>query len=137
MPHIISLEPLTPGILESSIWINSFGDDPLSFDLYIFLVYSSKDIISSVLIQQIRTNHGNIIKWLGVIITAGASGIGLSIAEKFMAMELGELGIRMNAICPGIVEGSRIDCVIATDTEKWEQRMENNLVGYLKNDDDQ
>lgn len=52
-------------------------------------------------------------------------------------MELGELGIRVNAICPGIVEGSRIDCVIATDTEKWEQRMENNLVGYLKNDDDQ
>ena len=41
MPHLISLEPWTPGILESSIWINSFGDDPLSFDLYIFLVYSS------------------------------------------------------------------------------------------------
>ena len=28
MPHFVSLEPWTPGILESSIWINSFEDDP-------------------------------------------------------------------------------------------------------------
>ncbi len=28
MPHFILLEPWTPGILESLIWINSFGDDP-------------------------------------------------------------------------------------------------------------
>ena len=28
MPHVISLEPWTPGILESLFWINSFGDDP-------------------------------------------------------------------------------------------------------------
>jgi NAD(P)-dependent dehydrogenase (short-subunit alcohol dehydrogenase family) len=34
-----------------------------------------------------------------------------------MAMELGEFGIRVNAICPGIVEGSRMDCVIASDAE--------------------
>ena len=36
---------------------------------------------------------------------------------KTMAMELGEFGIRVNAICPGIVEGSRMDCVIATDAK--------------------
>jgi len=28
MPHFISLEPWTPGILESLIWINSLKDDP-------------------------------------------------------------------------------------------------------------
>jgi NAD(P)-dependent dehydrogenase (short-subunit alcohol dehydrogenase family) len=36
---------------------------------------------------------------------------------KTMAMELGEFGIRVNAICPGIVEGSRMACVIATDAK--------------------
>lgn len=34
---------------------------------------------------------------------------------KTMAMELGEYGIRVNAICPGIVEGDRMDRVIKTD----------------------
>ena len=28
MPRLILLEPWTPGILESLIWINSLGDDP-------------------------------------------------------------------------------------------------------------
>lgn len=34
---------------------------------------------------------------------------------KTMAMELGEFGIRVNALCPGIVEGGRMDRVIRTD----------------------
>ncbi len=34
---------------------------------------------------------------------------------KTMAMELGEFGIRVNAICPGCVEGDRIDSVIEND----------------------
>lgn len=34
---------------------------------------------------------------------------------KTMAMELGEHGIRVNAICPGIVEGERMNRVIKTD----------------------
>lgn len=34
---------------------------------------------------------------------------------KTMAMELGEYGIRVNAICPGSVSGPRIDAVIEND----------------------
>jgi NAD(P)-dependent dehydrogenase (short-subunit alcohol dehydrogenase family) len=34
---------------------------------------------------------------------------------KTLAMELGPEGIRVNAICPGSVEGPRIDRVIAAD----------------------
>jgi NAD(P)-dependent dehydrogenase (short-subunit alcohol dehydrogenase family) len=34
---------------------------------------------------------------------------------KTLAMELGPLGIRVNAICPGSVEGSRIEKVIDRD----------------------
>jgi NAD(P)-dependent dehydrogenase (short-subunit alcohol dehydrogenase family) len=36
---------------------------------------------------------------------------------KTMAMELGPDGIRVNALCPGSVEGQRIDSVIAKDAE--------------------
>jgi NAD(P)-dependent dehydrogenase (short-subunit alcohol dehydrogenase family) len=36
---------------------------------------------------------------------------------KTLAMELGPEGIRANAICPGCVEGPRIDRVIASDAE--------------------
>lgn len=35
--------------------------------------------------------------------------------SKTMAMELGESNIRVNAICPGTVEGARIDRVIAAE----------------------
>lgn len=37
---------------------------------------------------------------------------------KTMAMELGPEGVRVNAICPGSVEGPRIDRVIAADAHK-------------------
>lgn len=36
---------------------------------------------------------------------------------KTLAMELGPAGIRVNAICPGCVEGPRIDRVIAADAK--------------------
>ena len=39
---------------------------------------------------------------------------------KTLAMELGPFGIRVNAICPGSVEGERIDRVIANDAKKRE-----------------
>lgn len=37
---------------------------------------------------------------------------------KTLAMELGPFGIRVNAVCPGSVEGPRIDGVIERDAEK-------------------
>ena len=36
---------------------------------------------------------------------------------KTLAMELGPYGIRANAICPGAVEGDRMDRVIAKEAE--------------------
>ena len=36
---------------------------------------------------------------------------------KTLAMELGEFGIRVNAICPGIVEGPRIEAVIKSEAK--------------------
>ena len=40
---------------------------------------------------------------------------------KTLAMELGPFGIRCNAICPGPVEGDRIDRVIAAEAKKTGQ----------------
>ncbi|WP_417804548.1 SDR family oxidoreductase [Thalassospira lucentensis] len=37
---------------------------------------------------------------------------------KTLAMELGPFGIRVNAVCPGSVEGDRIDGVIARDAKR-------------------
>jgi hypothetical protein len=36
---------------------------------------------------------------------------------KTLALELGEFGIRVNAICPGVVEGDRINAVIAAEAQ--------------------
>ena len=52
---------------------------------------------------------------------------------KTLAMELGELGIRVNAICPGSVEGERIERVIARDAAalgKSEDEVRANYVAY-------
>lgn len=43
---------------------------------------------------------------------------------KTLAMELGPHGIRVNAICPGSVNGPRIDRVIARDAEERGQKVE-------------
>jgi NAD(P)-dependent dehydrogenase (short-subunit alcohol dehydrogenase family) len=52
---------------------------------------------------------------------------------KTLAMELGEFGIRVNAICPGSVEGERIERVIARDAAalgKSEEDVRANYVAY-------
>ncbi|MBT3789185.1 MAG: SDR family oxidoreductase [Alphaproteobacteria bacterium] len=43
---------------------------------------------------------------------------GLIGLTKSLAMELGPWGIRVNAICPGSVEGPRMDAVIAAEAKK-------------------
>lgn len=50
---------------------------------------------------------------------------------KTLAMELGEAGIRVNAICPGAVEGERMDRVIAKESQKLgiaEEKIRENYV---------
>lgn len=50
---------------------------------------------------------------------------------KSLSMELGEFGIRANAICPGAVAGPRIDRVIAADAEARGLPLETVRQSYL------
>jgi NAD(P)-dependent dehydrogenase (short-subunit alcohol dehydrogenase family) len=50
---------------------------------------------------------------------------------KSLSMELGESGIRVNAICPGAVAGPRIDRVIAADAEARGLPLETVRQSYL------
>ena len=49
---------------------------------------------------------------------------------KTLAMELGPFGIRANAICPGAVEGDRMDRVIAKEAEAREMSEDDLRKGY-------
>lgn len=49
---------------------------------------------------------------------------------KSLAMELGEFGIRVNAICPGPVEGPRIDGVISARAQARGESFENMRLAY-------
>jgi NAD(P)-dependent dehydrogenase (short-subunit alcohol dehydrogenase family) len=53
---------------------------------------------------------------------------------KTWAMELGSFGIRVNAICPGVVEGDRLERVIAADalaTGKTEEQIRASYVAGM------
>ncbi len=51
---------------------------------------------------------------------------------KSLAMEVGPLGIRVNAICPGVVEGPRMEQVIAAEAEATGRAPEEVREAYLR-----
>ena len=51
---------------------------------------------------------------------------------KSLSMELGEFGIRVNAICPGAVAGPRIERVIVADAEARGLPVESVRQSYLE-----
>lgn len=51
---------------------------------------------------------------------------------KTLAMELGEFGIRVNAICPGPVEGTRMETIGAAEAQARGVSVESVREGYVK-----
>ena len=75
---------------------------------------------------MLQTTKGSIINIASTAGLAGCPGRTPYVAAKWgvvgmtktLAMEMGKHGIRVNAICPGSVEGPRIHRVIARDAER-------------------
>ncbi len=57
---------------------------------------------------------------------------GLIGLTKTLAMELGQFGIRVNAICPGSVDGERINAVIQNDADCQGRTVEEIRDSYLR-----
>lgn len=51
---------------------------------------------------------------------------------KTLAMELGEFGIRVNAICPGPVEGARMEAISAAEAQARGVSVESVREGYVR-----
>ena len=76
-------------------------------------------------IPMLKSSRGSIISIASSVAFMGCPGRAPYTASKWaiigltktLAMELGPHGIRVNAICPGSVEGDRVDAVIERDAE--------------------
>ena len=76
-------------------------------------------------IPMLKRSRGSIISIASSVAVMGCPGRAPYTASKWaiigltktLAMELGPHGIRVNAICPGSVEGDRVDAVIERDAE--------------------
>ena len=61
-----------------------------------------------------------------------ASKAGLVMATKALALDLGNRSIRVNAVCPGAVDTSRMDVV----RDNWEEMAANTPIGRNGTDDE-
>lgn len=91
-------------------------------------------------IPLLRASRGSIINIASCLAFSGCPGRAPYTASKWaivgltktLAMELGSDGIRVNAICPGSVEGERINAVIERDAKKCGQSAETIRNLYLR-----
>lgn len=91
-------------------------------------------------IPMLKDSVGSIINIASCLAFSGCPGRAPYTASKWaivgltktLAMELGSDGIRVNAICPGSVEGDRINAVIEREAEKCGQSAETIRNSYLR-----
>jgi NAD(P)-dependent dehydrogenase (short-subunit alcohol dehydrogenase family) len=97
--------------------------DPADWDRTIAVDLSSAFYVTRRAVPLLRTTRGSIVNiasnaaLFGVPLRSpyAASKWALIGLTKTWAMELGPAGVRVNAICPGSVQGARIDGVIERD----------------------
>ena len=99
--------------------------DPVDWDQTIAVDLNGHFYCTRKAIPLLRKSRGSIISIASSVAFMGCPGRAPYTASKWaivgltktLAMELGPHGIRVNAICPGSVEGDRVDAVIERDAE--------------------
>lgn len=100
--------------------------DPKDWDRTLAIDLNSVFYCARKAVPLLKKNGGSMINMSSTAGVHGCPGRAPYVAAKWaiigltktLAMELGEAGIRVNAICPGSVEGERIDRVVARDAKR-------------------
>ena len=110
--------------------------DPEDWDRTLAVDLNSTFYCSRKAVPLLKKSKGSIINMSSSAGIMGCPGRTPYVASKWaiigltktLAMELGKFGVRVNAICPGCVEGERIDGVVASDARhqgKTEEEIRN------------
>jgi NAD(P)-dependent dehydrogenase (short-subunit alcohol dehydrogenase family) len=100
--------------------------EPAEWDQTIAVDLNSHFYCTRKAIPLLKASRGSIVSIASCVVFTGCPGrapytaakwaiIGLT---KTLAMELGPHGVRVNAICPGSVDGERLDAVIERDADQ-------------------
>ena len=103
--------------------------DPAEWDQTIAVDLNSHFYCARKAIPLLKASRGSIISIASSVVFTGCPGRAPYTAAKWaivgltktLAMELGPDGIRVNAICPGSVDGDRLNTVIERDAKKRDQ----------------
>jgi NAD(P)-dependent dehydrogenase (short-subunit alcohol dehydrogenase family) len=100
--------------------------DPLDWDRTVAVDLNGTFYVTRLAVPMLKRFGGSIIIMASNVVFSGcpmrspytACKWALIGFTKTLAMELGSFGIRVNAVCPGSVEGARIDAVIERDAAR-------------------
>lgn len=138
--HVGQVEPVFDDLLERygrlDVLINNVGIagptahvediDPAEWDQTIAVDLNSHFYCARKAIPLLKASRGSIINIASSVVFTGCPTRAPYTAAKWaivgltktLAMELGPDGVRVNAICPGSVEGERVNAVAERDAKK-------------------
>lgn len=114
--------------------------DPAEWDETIAVDLNSQFYCARMAIPLLKASRGSIISIASSVVFTGCPGRAPYTAAKWavvgltktLAMELGPDGVRVNAICPGSVDGERLNAVIERDARKRGQSIDAIRDVYLR-----
>ncbi len=114
--------------------------EPADWDRTVAVDLNGHFYCTRMAIPLLKVSRGSIINIASNAAFSGCPGRAAYTASKWaivgltktLAMELGPDGIRVNAICPGSVDGERVNAVIERDAKKRGQTVETIRDVYLR-----
>ena len=114
--------------------------EPADWDRTVAVDLNGHFYCTRLAVPLLKVSRGSIINMASCTAFSGCPGRAPYTASKWaivgltktLAMELGPAGIRVNAICPGAVDGERINAVMERDAKKSGQTVEKIRESYLR-----